>query len=85
MEQRNGPDLTPRELLSVAQFAAKFPAWTQAGLRNLILNAEDRLNSRGERVSGNGLAPAVIRVGRKVLLDPVQFFTWIAAQQKKAA
>lgn len=76
-------DSAPRQLLNVSQFAEKFPAWSQAALRNLILNAEDRLNSRGEKVSGNGLAPAVVRVRRKVLIDESAFFRWIAANQQK--
>jgi hypothetical protein len=46
-----------RTLLTVPQFAEKHPAWSQAALRALILNADDRLNSRGERITGNGLAP----------------------------
>jgi hypothetical protein len=78
----NAPEATPRELLSVGQFSQKYSAWSPSSLRNLILNAEDRVNSRGEKIQGNGLAPAVIRVGRKVLLDPAQFFTWIADQQR---
>lgn len=75
-----------RELLTVRQFAQRFPAWTEAALRNLILNAEPRQNSRGEPIPGNGLseAGAVIRVGRRVLIDVRAFFgPWIAQQQQK--
>jgi hypothetical protein len=72
-----------KSLLTVPQFAEKYPAWSQAALRALILNADDRLNSRGERIAGNGLAPAVLRVGRRVLLDEQQFFVWIVEQQKR--
>lgn len=78
-----------RELLTVRQFAQRFPAWTEAALRNLILNAEDRQSSRG-RIPGNGLieSGAVVRVGRRVLIDVRAFFgPWIAQQQvrRKAA
>jgi hypothetical protein len=74
----------PRDLYSVAQFSDRRPAWTQAALRNYILNANDRMNSRGERIPGNGLAEAgaIVRVGRKVLIDEQAFFRWIADQQK---
>ena len=72
-----------RTLLTVPQFAEKNRAWTQAALRALILNAEDRVNSRGERLPGNGLAPAIVRVGRKVLIDEQAFFAWIVEQQKR--
>ena len=72
-----------RILLTVPQFAEKNRAWTQAALRALILNAEDRVNSRGERIPGNGLSPAVVRVGRKVMIDYQAFYAWIASQQKR--
>lgn len=74
-----------RQLLTVRQFSERFPAWTEPGVRNLILNAETRLNSRGDKVPGNGLAEAgaIVRVGRKVLVDVGAFMAWIAEQQKQ--
>jgi hypothetical protein len=76
-------EFTPRSLLSVGQFSELHPAWSEPALRNLILNAEDRLSSRGERIPGNGLqqAGAILRVGRRVLIDEAAYFRWIAAQQ----
>lgn len=78
-------DSAPRELFNVEQFSERRPAWTQAALRNLILNSADRLNSRGERIPGNGLAEAgaIVRIGRRVLIDEAAFFRWIAEQQKR--
>lgn len=76
----------PHELLTVRMFAQRFPAWTEAALRNLILNSTERHNSRGERIPSNGLAEAraVVRVGRRVLIDVHAFFgPWIAMQQKQ--
>ncbi len=59
--------LTPRNencLLSVTQFSVKH-GWPVGGLRHLIFQ-----NPRGfDRV--------VRRVGRKVLLDEMQFFQWV--------
>jgi len=73
----------PRDLYTVAQFAKRRQAWSQPALRNLILNADDRFNSRGERIPGNGLLEtgAIVRIGRRVLIDEEAFFRWIAAQQ----
>ena len=48
----------PRDLHTVEQFSERYRAWTEPALRNLILNSADRLNSRGERLKGNGLAEA---------------------------
>ena len=75
----------PRDLFTVEQFSERRPAWTKPSLRNLILYAEDRQNSRGERIPGNGLAEAgaIVRVGRRVLIDEAAFFIWIAAQQRR--
>lgn len=82
--QESVVDSAPRDLFSVEQFSERRPAWTPASLRNLILNAADRVNSRGERIPGNGLAEAgaIVRIGRRVLIDEQSFFRWIASQQK---
>lgn len=74
----------PRDLYTLRQFAERRPAWTQPALRCLVLNSADRRNSRGERIPGNGLveAGAIVRVGRRVLIDEAAFFRWIAEQQK---
>jgi hypothetical protein len=63
-------------LLTVQQVAGRYP-FTEAALRALILNAEDRQNSRSERIPGNGLAVALHRVGRRVLVDETAFVEWI--------
>jgi len=86
MAETKTVDSAPRDLHTVAQFAERFPAFTQAALRALILNAAERKNSRGEVIGGNGLAEAgaIIRVGRKVLVSEGRFFLWIAAQQAGA-
>ena len=77
-------DSAPRDLFTVTQFSERRPAWSQASLRNFILNAEDRVNSCRQRIPGNGLAEAgaIVRVARRVLIDEQAFFRWIAEQQK---
>jgi len=73
-----------RSLLTVRQLHDKYPAWSEAALRALILNARDRLNSKGQKVSGNGLDVAIIRCGRKLLLCEALFIEWVAAQSMRA-
>ena len=47
-----------------------FHPWpSNAGLRFLIFNAKK-----------NGMAGAVCRVGRRVLIDEAAFFAWVAGQ-----
>jgi hypothetical protein len=74
-----------RVLLTVKQFPLRNPAFTEASLRNLIFKADDRLSSKGV-IKGNGLIAcgALIRVGRKVMIDEAKFFAWIDAFGKVA-
>ena len=73
---------TSPTLLGVKQFAEKHSAFSQGGLRHLIFESESRETSNG-RIDGNGLSPAIIRLGRRVLIDESKFFDWIQAQQAK--
>ena len=55
---------------------------TPSAIRADIFKAEDRLNSRGERISGNGLAAhgAIVRRGRKVLMVVPRYGNWLAGR-----
>jgi len=70
----------PRVLLTVRQFADEHRAFPQGSIRNLIFLAENRKTSRGV-IKGNGLDIALVRLGRKVLIDEAKFFEWVDAQQ----
>jgi hypothetical protein len=63
-------------LSTVNQFAEKHPAFTTGGLRAWIFNE----NTNGLAVSG-----AIVRIGRKVLIDEAKFFDWVQSQNKAAA
>lgn len=67
-----------RSLLSVKAFAAKYPEFPAPTLRDLIFKAEARHTTKG-KLPGNGLleAGAIIRCGRKILIDEVRFFLWL--------
>ena len=77
------PDLSrqQRALSTVRQFAEKYPAFPQGSLRNLIFLAEPRKSSKGT-IEGNGLDVALVRIGRKLLIDESRFFQWIDEQQE---
>ena len=66
-------------LASIYSEAGKTPA----AIRSDIFKAKDRLNSRGDRIAGNGLAAhgAIIRRGRKVLLDVHRYGNWLAGKE----
>ena len=62
--------------LTVNQFTAKHTAFNTGGLRSLLFNKHQ-----------NGLAEsgAIVRIGRKVLINQQKFFAWIESQQKAVA
>ena len=71
------------KLHTVAQFPNAHPAFTPAALRNLIFKAETRHSTNGE-IRGNGLLEcgAILRIGRKVLIDEERFFYWVRKQNE---
>lgn len=74
----------PRATYSTVElFAERHPAFTAPALRNLIFRAESRQCSKGT-IPGNGLLEcgAILRVGRKVLIDEERFFAWVRSQNE---
>ena len=65
-----------RTLLSVKEFSKQYPSFPEGGIRWQIFNEET-----------NGLkdARAIIRIGRKVLIDVDKYFSWIDTQQEHVA
>ena len=74
-----------RALFTVRQFSDKHPAFPPAGLRHLIFLSEERESSKG-KLPGNGLkeSGAILRAGRKVLIDEARFLTWLDQQNQVA-
>lgn len=66
---------------TVEQFSNDNPAFTPSALRNLIFKADERHTSNGV-IKGNGLLEvgAIIRIGRKVLIDENRFYIWVKNQ-----
>lgn len=60
-----------RPLSTVRQFSAKNPAFPEGGLRYLIFHAEK-----------NGFDRCIRRIGRKVLIDEIEFFRWVDQQNQ---
>lgn len=66
--------------LTIRQLSERFPAFSEPALRNLIFCAKPRLSTKGQ-IPGNGLDRAIIRVGRKVLIDAEEFQAWLRDKQ----
>lgn len=67
------------QFCTVAQLAADplLPGIKESNMRAWIFQAEERDGSGGVQMPGNGLAPAIIRIGRKVLIDRREFIRWL--------
>jgi hypothetical protein len=62
-----------RRILTVPQFCQRHPAFTPGGIRWLLFHR-----------TTNGLDHAVVRLGRRILLDEDKFFQWLDRQQNGA-
>lgn len=58
-------------LLTVKQFSQKHSAFTEGSLRHLIFFSEK-----------NGFEMAIVRIGRRILIDESSFFKWVKTLQK---
>lgn len=71
------PDQDIPQLLTVRQFAAEHPAFTEGSLRWLIFKAGSDVSCSGGK-DYQALNRALVRVGRRVLIDEKRFFDWVA-------
>ena len=63
-----------RRLRTVQQLCQEHPAFTPGGLRWLLFHRHR-----------NGLDKAVVKLGRRILIDEERFFRWIDAQNTSDA
>ena len=59
--------------LTINQFTAKHTAFTLGGMRSLVFQ---------EHQNGLAKSGAIVRIGRKVLIDQEKFFAWVQSQNK---
>ena len=71
----------PNNLKSIKELAAMDPQFSEAALRYHVHRAYARTTKHGEFLPANGLgeAGAVVRIGRRVLLDVDKFYAWVAS------
>lgn len=79
-ETSNLPKLAT--LSTVKNLPSFFPAagLTTPAVHSHIFKSQDRFDSKGRRIPGNGLAKtgAIIRRGRKVLIDVDKYAQWLS-------
>jgi hypothetical protein len=82
MQENQAKSNTLPTLSSLKNLSSFFPfaGLTLAAVQGHIFKSEDRKNSRGEKIQGNGLAAtgAIIRRGRKVLIDVERYGAWLS-------
>ena len=75
-------------LSTVRNLPSFFPSadLTIPAVHSHIFKSQDRFDSKGRRIPGNGLADtgAIIRRGRKVLIDVDRYGAWLAGKPRSA-
>lgn len=73
------------KLATVKNVPSFFPSagLTVPAIHGQIFKAQDRFDSKGRKIPGNGLAAAgaIIRRGRKVLIDVDRYGAWLAGSK----
>lgn len=69
-------DAKTSPLMTVRQLAERHPAFSEAAIRWALFCARSPKGTRAHEVYA-GLRPAVVRVGRKVLIDEPRFLDWV--------
>ena len=69
--------MTTPTLLTVRQFSEKHPAFSESSLRWLIFQANSSIRSNNND-NFNGIRKAIVRIGRRVLIDEGIFFKCIS-------
>lgn len=82
MTEAQAATATLPRLSTVKNLPGFFPAagLTTPAVHGHIFKSQDRFDSKGRRIAGNGLAAsgAIIRRGRKVLIDVDKYGSWLA-------
>jgi len=70
----------PAPPLTIREFSSKYPAWSEAAIRNLIYHSRPRKVYRG-RHKANGFNEVIVRLGYRVLINEEKFFQWLKNKQ----
>jgi hypothetical protein len=75
------PNTLPK-LATIKTIPSCFPllGLTPAAIHGHIFKSQDRFDSKGRKIPGNGLGAtgAIIRRGRKVLIDVDKYASWLS-------
>ena len=79
MDAEAKPALRLATIPKMANMPCYRAGFTESSLRHLAFEAKQRIASNGDVISGNGLeeAGAILRIGRKLLVDLDRFDAWL--------
>ena len=81
MQESQAATSTLPKLATVKTLPSCFPllGLTAAAIHGHIFKSQDRFDSKGRKIAGNGLGAsgAIIRRGRKVLIDVDRYGAWL--------
>ncbi len=82
MQESQAATSTLPKLATVKTLPSCFPllGLTAAAIHGHIFKSQDRFDSKGRKIAGNGLGAtgAIIRRGRKVLIDVDKYASWLS-------
>lgn len=82
MTESQAASATLPRLSTVNNLPSQFPLLklTVPAIHGQIFKSQDRFDSKGRKIPGNGLAAsgAIIRRGRKVLIDVDRYGAWLS-------
>lgn len=78
--------VAPNRFVTIKQLSVARPAFTEPALRDIAFKSDDRENSKGEIIKGNGTGPAGvwIQIGSKRLADIEAFDRWVLSHKVSA-
>lgn len=84
MQEAPAVSNTLPKLATIKNLPSCFPllGLTTAAVYGHLFKAQDRFDSKGRKIPGNGLAAtgAIIRRGRKVLIDVDKYSSWLCGR-----
>ena len=87
-EPQNTITNTLPNISTVKNLPKQFPnaGLTVPAIQGHIFKSQDRFDSKGRKIAGNGLAAtgAIIRRGRKVLIDVPKYGAWLSGNVEAA-
>jgi len=69
-------ELYKSRYLTVNQLTAMEPSLKKGGIRSLIFN---------EHTNGLAASGAIVRIGRKILINNEKFFAWLESQNQRGS